>query len=474
VRLENLADFCEVELDDLEVTIRDGRLGTRGTSRTVVAKTPLGAIESYEAALVDAMLEGFQRPPGTAPDVTVAERDSPIEQAVRANRNDRDARAIYADWLQGQGNRAGEWIALALQRGSAKHPKLEKRLARLENELRLPLPSRAVFRWKLGMWETVRIENRFDYRNGRPGPSREPFDEPGMPRRGSAAEGQRGVVDVRELVRTVFEHPLCAALEQLTIGALLWNQNRLLTPELLYQARECAWARDLPSLVVGDCRADPDHPHYMTTYDCGAIAKPIAAAFPNLRKLRVWNNLSRGVQNHLQGLVHAGLRDLAICGRVDMHRIRELDEIDVPALERLELWIGGEYRATGSEYVRVEHMASIVSGVKYPNLRHLALVNSFATDRLVVDLAMTPIADKLLTLDLSMGALSNAGGLELAALRPMFSQIKRLNVDDNRLGPEALRMLHLAYPEVVARTQRPTNVVGTASVLIRRDSRLVR
>ena len=119
-------------------------------------------------------------------------------------------------------------------------------------------------------------------------------------------------------------------------------------------------------------------------------------------------------------------------------------------------------------------MASIVSGVRYPNLRHLALVNSFATDRLVVDLAQTPIADKLLTLDLSMGALSNAGGLELAALRPMFSQIRQLAVDDNRLGPEALRMLRLAYPEVVARTQRPTNVVGSTSVLLRRDTRLVR
>jgi uncharacterized protein (TIGR02996 family) len=98
--------------------------------------------------------------------VTVAEHDSPIERALRDHRDDPDARLVYADWLQGQGNPIGEYIALALQRGLRRDPKLEKRLAALESKLRLPLPDQAKLRWKHGMWSSIRIENAHDLTMG--------------------------------------------------------------------------------------------------------------------------------------------------------------------------------------------------------------------------------------------------------------------------------------------------------------------
>lgn len=406
MRLESATEYVEVDRDDLEITIRTGRLGTRGTTRIISATGETSALESYESALVDALRAGFQRRAGTPPNVALAVRDSPIERAVRIDRDDKDARAVYADWLQGQGNPAGEWIALALQRGARRDPKLEKRLTALEATLRLPLPDQAKLRWKLGMWRSVRIENQHDRRDG--GMKAEPFR-------------------AAELARMLFEHPLCVAVEELTIGALNYQLNATLTPVVLVQAGAHAWAKELPSLVIGDCSADPDQAYYLSSYNGGALGIQIRDSFPGLKKLRVWKNRhAGGLTTELEGLKLPALEDLAIGGRVDVERLAELDAITVPNLERLELSIPSDVRAS--------HLASILSGTRFPKLCHLALVNSTYTDVLVADIARSPLAERLVSLDVSMGMLTDDGAARLAGLRARLPALQHLVVEGNYLN----------------------------------------
>jgi uncharacterized protein (TIGR02996 family) len=441
VRLENATDYVEVDRDDLEITIRTGRLGTRGTSRTITAKTDHDAVEAYEAALIEALRGGFQRHAGASPDVGVAERDSPIERALRDHRDDPGARMVYADYLQGQGNPVGELIALALQRGVRRDPKLEKRLAALESKLRLPLPDQAKLRWKHGMWSSLRIENAHDRQGG-----------PAV--RGNAPKAP--AFHAAELARELFEHPLCSALDELVIGALNWQLNRTLTQEVIREATGRPWATDLPALVVGDCRADPDRAHYMTFYDGGKLGRAIRETFPNLRKLCVWKDLrATATETELAGLALAELTDLAIAGRTDPRRLHELESIDVPKLERLELWIGGERNEVHLRENRRPLFSIVFSGVRYPHLHHLALINSIYTNELVVDLANAPIAERLVTLDLTMGSLQDIGADTLARWRDRFPRLETVIVDQNLLTADGFGSLRGAFRTVVVGTQRP-------------------
>lgn len=434
MRLESATDYVEIDLAGREVVTRRGRLGTRGTKTGKFHHSEELARDDYEQVIVAALLAGHARPAGKIPDQVFAIRNAVLEQALRDQRDDRDARAIYADWLEANGNPTGELIALQLQRGTRRDPKLEKRFDSVMNRARLPLPDLARIRWKHGMWREVRIENVRD--------SRTP-DEVGP-----------GVVDVVGEATAIFRHPLCAALEHLSIGALHAPHNAKLVKEVLEIASQQAWARDLPSLEVGNCTADRDRDYYMSSYDGGAIGKTLREGFPGLRTLVVWTNLSRGPKTtRIAGLELPELRDLAVRGRVDVERLTDLDNLDAPKLERLELWCGGEQTRFASS-LHGATLARVLGGVQFPNVRHLALVNAMFAQDIVEGLGATPIAAKLLTLDLSLGALDDRGANRLVAQRAQFSSLERLVVDRCHLGSNGIQRLRQAFPFVEIGRQR--------------------
>ncbi|HEY0251186.1 MAG TPA: TIGR02996 domain-containing protein, partial [Kofleriaceae bacterium] len=158
MRLENGTEFVEIERVGRHLSIRRGRIGTRGETREKRSG-------DFDSNLLGFLRKGFTRMPGEIPPEVFAVREPALEQALREHRDDPDAYAIYADWLQANGNPAGELIAVAREREAKADiaPKLQKRYDALVSRLRMPLPDAATLHWRHGMWQTLRLENKHDF-----------------------------------------------------------------------------------------------------------------------------------------------------------------------------------------------------------------------------------------------------------------------------------------------------------------------
>lgn len=188
----------------------------------------------------------------------------------------------------------------------------------------------------------------------------------------------------------------------------------------------------LPSLLalyLGDIISEENEMSWIYQSDLS----PILAAFPNLQLLRARGGeslaFSRPEHDNLRALI---LETGGMCGSV----VRSLGTARFPKLEYLELWLGtDEYGGDTT----VDDLRPILLGEAFPNLRYLGLRNSDIVDSLAHPLVDSPVVQRLETLDLSLGTLSDEGGFALLALKS--PSLKRLNLHHNFLRPEMARKL---------------------------------
>jgi len=129
-------------------------------------------------------------------------RNSALEAAIRANRDDPAPYMVYADFLQTRGNPIGELIAFA--------DREPKRAAQIIEKLGLPREDQATFGWRHGLWQWLRLENARDWMD----------DE----------------FQALALAGPLFASIPCCALEELRIGVLRWMHNFEDVPAVLAQA----------------------------------------------------------------------------------------------------------------------------------------------------------------------------------------------------------------------------------------------
>ncbi|MFD0585931.1 STM4015 family protein [Dactylosporangium darangshiense] len=212
-------------------------------------------------------------------------------------------------------------------------------------------------------------------------------------------------------------------VEALVIGQ--WGESYDSAPplHLLVAARDRL--PNLRALFVGE----------MTYEECeiswihhGDIA-PLLAAFPRLEVLRIRG--SEGLR--LSPVRHRRLRELAVeAGGLPGAFVRGFADSSFPALQELELWLGiAEY---GGD-VTVEDLAPILGGADLPALRRLALRNAEIADQVAEALAAAPVVARLEELDLSLGALSDAGAAALLLGQPL-THLRRLDLSHHFMSAD--------------------------------------
>ena len=152
-----------------------------------------------------------------------------------------------------------------------------------------------------------------------------------------------------------------------------------------------------------------------------AALAPLLEAFPKLQILR-----ARGGEGLvLSELKHGALRALALeTGGMNASVVRSVLNGHLPELEYLELWLGTEeYGGTCT----VEDLQPLFKGKKFPKLRYLGLRNCDFVDDIATVIVNSPLVQRLDTLDLSLGTLSDVGGQALVKL-PANSSLKRLDL----------------------------------------------
>lgn len=185
---------------------------------------------------------------------------------------------------------------------------------------------------------------------------------------------------------------------------------------------------------------------------------PILEAYPKLEVLKV-----RGGSDHIywggggdEGLAfdplrHDKLKALIIeSGGLHHQVINQICELELPALEYLELWLGRDnYGGTSS----IDDLMPIISGQQFPKLKYLGLRNSEYSDDIAFAIVQSPLIEQLIELDFSMGTLGDEGAEALLNCLAVH-QLDTLNVDDNCLSDEMVDQMKQLDIEVIANSRQ--------------------
>lgn len=173
----------------------------------------------------------------------------------------------------------------------------------------------------------------------------------------------------------------------------------------------------LEAIFVGDMTSEEHEISWIEQCDVTALL----TAFPALLELGVRG----GTDLRFSPLKHDRLRSLTIeTGGLPVGVIRGILDSELPALERLDLWLGvSEYGGDAD----VADLAPLLSGSRFPRLHHLGLRNSELQNEIAGAVASAPVVAQLRTLDLSNGTLGDEGAAALLEGQPL-THLERLDL----------------------------------------------
>jgi hypothetical protein len=166
---------------------------------------------------------------------------------------------------------------------------------------------------------------------------------------------------------------------------------------------------------------------------------PLLSAFPLLERLEV-----RGAQGlELDAFSSETLRVLRFeSGGLPSAVVRAVAASDLPALERLDLWLGVENYGGDAT---VADLTPIFDGERLPALRHLGLEDSEIQDEIAAAVASAPVVARLESLSLAMGTLTDAGAEALLSGRPL-THLRSLDLHHHYLTDRMVKRVRAALP----------------------------
>lgn len=165
----------------------------------------------------------------------------------------------------------------------------------------------------------------------------------------------------------------------------------------------------LEAVFVGDLEGEQAEITWIQQSDVTALL----TAFPALAELGVRG----GSDLVFPPTKHERLRALTIqAGGLPSEVVRGVLDSELPALERLDLWLGvSAYEGD----TNVAGLAPLLSGTRFPRLNHLGVRNSEIQNEIASAVASAPVVAQLRVLDLSNGALGDEGAAALLEGQPL-------------------------------------------------------
>ncbi|MFN6486811.1 MULTISPECIES: HEAT repeat domain-containing protein [unclassified Nostoc] len=205
---------------------------------------------------------------------------------------------------------------------------------------------------------------------------------------------------------------------------------------------------NLKYLFIGNAEARP----FMSSYlELGDVT-PVLRNFPKLEVLQVRGGWCSPIRP--KPLRHKYLKTLIFeTGLIFINSdtVDQICQLDLPALEYLELWLGGCHRTNSDSGTM--HLLPIMSGELFPNLKYLGLRSSDYSDNIAICLTELPtIIDRLAILDLSMGTLTDEGAKALLNF-PSINQLHTLDVSMNYLSTNMIEELSQLDCQVITNPQ---------------------
>lgn len=413
--------FWEVKVDDAEQIIRFGKIGTAGQEKVKDFDGPGEAKADTKKLIAEKTGKGYVEVGGKPKPASNPE----LEAAIAKNPDDATAYLVYADWLQSKGDAFGEFIVM-----HNKDPK-----GALKKHKTLVLGSLAEFpngnddrglevEWQHGFMKDVRMG--WDW-----------SDEDA-----SAAS--------LEEFEQLLDLPAARFIQSLRLGPFPNDDDYMMEMQPWLDVLE--EKKGLPSL----------RSFYMSDlgdYDISGSSTgkfgALAPLFPKLEKLTLHaGNITFGKNVSFPELKELKLQS----GGLGKDALKDAMAAKLPKLESLDLWFGSDNYGGN---ITLKDLAPIFSGVAFPNLKHLGLMNCEFVGDIVKELIKSKILPKLTSLDLSMGCLGDADIDAMVAASASFKHLEHLNVDDSALtNASKPKLTGLAKNPNFGKRQSPDRVQG--------------
>ncbi|WP_030167085.1 STM4015 family protein [Spirillospora albida] len=193
----------------------------------------------------------------------------------------------------------------------------------------------------------------------------------------------------------------------------------------------------LRSLFYGDITGEESE---ISWIEHGDIS-PLFAAYPDLERFEVRGSMGLG----LDPIKSDALKRLRFeSGGLPAAIVRAVASSDLPNLEHLDLWLGTDNYGGDAT---IADLAPILSGERFPSLRHLGLEDSEMQDAVAAAVAGAPVVARLESLSLAMGALTNEGAEALLSGQPL-THLRNLDLHHHYLTDEMMERVRAALPGV--------------------------
>ncbi|BBD70350.1 GUN4 domain protein [Nostoc commune NIES-4072] len=250
--------------------------------------------------------------------------------------------------------------------------------------------------------------------------------------------------DLPSQISKLLQEPNADKLEALVFGlwAEAYERDSSEIVQTLVDAKK--YLTNLKAVFIGNIAYDECEISWIRQSDIS----PILQAYPKLEILQV-----RGGDGlHFSPPVrHNNLKALIVeTGGLSRDAVAHICNMNLPALEHLELWFGSE--DYGGD-CWVEDIHPILFEEKFPNLTYLGLRNSQFTDEIVSVIVGSPVIDYISVLDLSMGTLSDAGAEGLLNCSAI-NNLDILNISENFLSQAMIEKFSELDVRVLANNQK--------------------
>lgn len=233
------------------------------------------------------------------------------------------------------------------------------------------------------------------------------------------------------MVEDILTDPEFPELEELIIGGWGGEYENDCQPILDAIAETPEKFSHITKLFVGDMDFEVCEVSWIMQGNYSRIWK----AMPQLKELTIKGSMDLT----LGEIEHENLESLTIiCGGLGQDVIKEIEKAKLPGLKKLLLYIGIEdYGFDGS----VDTIKDLLANSDFPKLDYLGIVDSEIQDELTEVVLDCKYIDRIETLDLSCGTLTDQGGSLLLAKLPELSNIRKLDVHHHYLSDEMMEKL---------------------------------
>ncbi len=445
--------FWEITLEGTSFKTTYGKIGTAGQTTLKSFGSAELAKKEYEKVIGEKTKKGYVlagadggAPAAAAPKKaakavtapvtstgTLDARNDALEQALIADPNDRAAWAVFADWLQEQGDPRGELVSLQLgNKDKAAAALIEKRadyfLGPLKDHqtvhdegynnssshLRTKAQEEAwektqkqAFLWRYGFIYRCRL-------------SHDSYSDTNF-------KGK--TVDILE---EVLEHPSGRFIQEFA-----FQSNGDPNDGKLQDLVDLLGKKAPPTtrrIVLGD------NVDQISWHHTGSLAK-LWKGVPNLRTLEIETG-----EFDVGTMVAPALeRGIFITGGLSKSCGTGLAKATMPNIKHLEIYYGTEEYGGGCS---VDEALTLLERKDLPKLEYLGLKNSeFADDlaRVVGGKSAQKLVKQLKVLDLSLGIMTDAGAEALIAAKDQLAHLEKLDLTRNFLTKKGIKALKDAF-----------------------------